>query len=48
MGKGGGKGGKPSTVELRQPGLVKKEILSTLTKLITRFPQTVSSLKEDK
>ena len=29
MGKGGGKGGKPSTVELRQPGLVKKEILST-------------------
>ena len=29
MGKGGGKGGKPSTVELRQPGLVKKEIVST-------------------
>ena len=29
MGKGGGKGGKPVPVELRQPGLIKKEIVST-------------------
>ena len=29
MGKGSGKGGKPVPVELRQPGLIKKEIVST-------------------